>query len=137
VGGGVIAANRIAPVAIDFRGHEIAHADRFLDRLDAMRARGDVKKDVDARHLVISCSMLGLCFLDKGLPELAIKWYQRGLAAPSVSEEDSLGLLYDLGNVYLSVGDNSTAYHTYVELYGINSNYRDVVAKLEELGRAR
>jgi tetratricopeptide (TPR) repeat protein len=87
-------------------------------------------------HLVSCCSMLGLCFLDKGLPQLAIKWYQRGLAAPSVSEEDSLGLLYDLGNVYLSVGDTPSAYRTYVELYGINSNYRDVVAKIEELNRA-
>ena len=30
-------------------------------------------------HLVLCCSMLGLCFLDKGLPELAIRWYRRGL----------------------------------------------------------
>jgi tetratricopeptide (TPR) repeat protein len=27
----------------------------------------------DPRHLVLCCSMLGLCFLDKGLPELAVK----------------------------------------------------------------
>jgi AcrR family transcriptional regulator len=29
--------------------------DGVVARLDAMRARGDVKKDVDARHLVLSC----------------------------------------------------------------------------------
>jgi AcrR family transcriptional regulator len=29
--------------------------DGIVARLDAMKARGDVKKDVDARHLVISC----------------------------------------------------------------------------------
>jgi AcrR family transcriptional regulator len=29
--------------------------DGIVARLDAMRARGDVKKDVDARHLVLSC----------------------------------------------------------------------------------
>ena len=29
--------------------------DGIVARLDAMRARGDVKKDVDTRHLVISC----------------------------------------------------------------------------------
>jgi tetratricopeptide (TPR) repeat protein len=85
-------------------------------------------------HLVSCCSMLGLCFLDKGLPELAIKWYRRGLAAPNVAEDDALGLLYDLGNVQMSLGEPEEAYKTFVELYGINTNYRDVVAKLEELG---
>jgi tetratricopeptide (TPR) repeat protein len=88
----------------------------------------------DASHLVLCCSMLGLCFLDKGLPDLAVKWYRRALEAPAISEEDQLGMLYDLGNVYMQVGDNATAYNTFAELYGINAHYRDVVAKLEELG---
>ncbi len=87
--------------------------------------------------LVSCCSMLGLCFLDKGLPELAIKWYRRGLDSGQASEDDHLGLLYDMGNVYDSTGDVETAYKTFVEIYGINTNYRDVVARIEELGRRR
>ncbi|HKH46042.1 MAG TPA: tetratricopeptide repeat protein [Thermoanaerobaculia bacterium] len=89
----------------------------------------------DASHLVLCCSMLGLCFLDKGLPDLAIKWYRRALEAPSLSEEDQLGMLYDLGNVYMQTGDNASAYNTFAELYGVDANYRDVTAKLEELAR--
>ena len=89
----------------------------------------------DARHLVLCCSMLGLCFLDKGLPELAVKWYRRGLEAPGLSEEDNLGLLYDLGCAYLDLDDKASAYKAFVDLYGINTNYRDVVARIEELGR--
>ncbi|MBW8877039.1 MAG: hypothetical protein JF614_18900 [Acidobacteria bacterium] len=85
-------------------------------------------------HLVLCCSMLGLCFLDKGLPELAIRWYRRGLDAPGVNEEDTLGLLYDLGCAHLAVGDKETAYKVFVDLYGMDTNYRDVVARLEELG---
>jgi len=85
-------------------------------------------------HLVLCCSMLGLCFLDKGLPELAIRWYRRGLEAPGVGEEDTLGLLYDLGCAHIAVGDKESAYKTFVDLYGIDTNYRDVVARLEELG---
>lgn len=84
-------------------------------------------------HLVDCCSMLGLCFLDKGLPELAIKWYRRGLDSPGLSEQESLGLLYDLGSAYVSMGEQEQAYRTFVEIYGINTNYRDVVARLEEL----
>lgn len=87
----------------------------------------------DSRHLVISSSMLGLCFLDKGLPELAVKWYRRGMEAPNLAEDDMMGLMYDLGNAYMAMGDMSSAFATFVELYGINTNYRDVVAKLEEL----
>lgn len=89
----------------------------------------------DPIHLVDCCSMLGVSFLEKGLPELAVKWYQRGLTAPDLKEEVTLSLLYDMGNVYLSMGDEAAARKTFVELYGINSNYRDVVAKIEELGR--
>jgi tetratricopeptide (TPR) repeat protein len=91
----------------------------------------------DARYLVLCCSMLGLCFVDKGLPELAIKWYRRALEHPGISGDDSLGMMYDLGNVYMSMGDDATAYKTFVDLYGIDTSYRDVVAKLEELGRPR
>ncbi|HEX5720470.1 MAG TPA: hypothetical protein VF179_30220 [Thermoanaerobaculia bacterium] len=87
----------------------------------------------DARHLIICCSMLGLCFLDKGLPELSIKWYRRGLDAADLADDDRLGLMYDLGNAYIAMGDDMSAYGTFVELYGIKTNYRDVVAKLEEL----
>jgi pilus assembly protein FimV len=87
----------------------------------------------DGRYLVVSSSMLGLCFLDKGLPELSVKWYRRGMEAPNLAEDDMLGLMYDLGNAYMAMGDMSSAFATFVELYGINTNYRDVVAKLEEL----
>jgi tetratricopeptide (TPR) repeat protein len=91
----------------------------------------------DARYLVQCCSMLGLCFLDKGLPELAVKWYSRGLEAESLSDEDTLGLLYDLGCSYMAMGDNAAAARTFVDLYGLNTNYRDVVAKIEQLGQAQ
>jgi len=90
----------------------------------------------DPRHLVLCCSMLGLCFLDKGLPELSVKWYRRGLDADDLSEDDTLGLLYDLGCAYLALEDKASAYKVFVDLYGINTNYRDVVARIEELGRS-
>jgi len=91
----------------------------------------------EPRFLVDCASLLGGCFLEKGLPELAIKWFQRGLEIPNLPEDAFLGLLYDLGNVYIFQGDPEKARKTFVEIYGVNSNYRDVVAKLAELERAR
>jgi hypothetical protein len=87
----------------------------------------------DPAYLVSCASMLGLCFNEKGLPELAVKWYKRGLDAPDVSDDDRAGLLYDLGEALVAAGDRMAAYHTFVDLYGINTNYRDVVARLAEL----
>ncbi len=77
--------------------------------------------------------MLGACFLEKGFPDLAVKWYKRGLEEPNLAEEESLSLLYDLGSVYAVSGEREAAYEVFVEIYGINSHYRDVVARLEEL----
>ena len=87
----------------------------------------------DPRYLVDCCSLLAASFVDKGFPELAVKWYQRGLDSPSLSEEESLGLLYELGNLHVSLGDEDKARERFVEIYGINSNYRDVVARLKDL----
>lgn len=88
------------------------------------------------QFLVDCCSLLGASFLEKGFPELAVKWYERGLEAPKASDEEKLGLLYELGNLYLTTGARGTAKKTFAEIYGANSNYRDVVAKLEELRQA-
>ena len=87
----------------------------------------------DPRYLVDCCSLLAASFVDKGFPELAVKWYLRGLASPSLTEEESLGLLYELGNLHRSLGEEDKARERFVEIYGVNSNYRDIVAKLQEL----
>jgi len=87
----------------------------------------------DPRYLVDSCSMLAGCFVDKGFPELAIKWFERGLESPAITEEEVWGLRYELGSLYQQMGEVEKAHEEFVEIYGANSNFRDVVAKLEEL----
>lgn len=91
----------------------------------------------DPRYLVESSSMLGICFMEKGLPELAVRWYRKGLESPQISEEVTLGLLYDMGIAYMSLGDYDAAYKTFVEIYGMNSNFRDTAGKLQELAPLR
>jgi tetratricopeptide (TPR) repeat protein len=83
------------------------------------------------------CSLLGLCFLEKGMPQLAIKWYGKGLAAPGIRDTETAGLLYDLARVYQDTGDTNLAYTTFLEVYGMNTNYRDVVERVRDLEEAR
>ncbi|HWS71674.1 MAG TPA: tetratricopeptide repeat protein, partial [Thermoanaerobaculia bacterium] len=42
----------------------------------------------DPKRAVECASMLGLCFLEKGMPQLAIKWYRKGLEMPELTEEE-------------------------------------------------
>ncbi len=87
----------------------------------------------DPRYLVECCSLLGQCFQEKDFPDLAIKWYRKGLDSPYITEEENLGLLYEMGNLHLANGDRDAARKAFTEIYGSNSNFRDVVAKLAEL----
>jgi tetratricopeptide (TPR) repeat protein len=87
----------------------------------------------DPLHAVECCAMLGLCFLEKGLPQLAVKWYRKGLETIGVKEDDRLGLQYALAGVFEQIGDREGAYRTYLDIFGSNAHYRDVPARLNEL----
>ena len=81
--------------------------------------------------------MLGLCFLEKGMPQLAIKWYRKGLEMPEIKEEENIGLLYDLGSAYVEVGDTDNAQKSFMEVYSLNSNYRDIVSRIKQVEDAK
>ena len=91
----------------------------------------------DPGRAVECCSMLGLCFLEKGMPQLAIKWYRKGLETPRITETETVGLLYDLAMVYQSTGDLDNAYQTFLEVYGFDTGFRDVAARVRELETVR
>ena len=91
----------------------------------------------DPGRAVECCSMLGHCFLEKGMPQLAIKWFRKGLETPGIAELETAGMLYDLARVYQDTGDMDSAYKTFQEVYGLNANYRDVVQRVKELEAVR
>jgi tetratricopeptide (TPR) repeat protein len=124
-------AEVLSPEAYDTH-YNLGIAYREMGLVD--EAIGEFQLSAKAPELLVdSCSMLGACFLEKGFPDLAVKWYKRGLEEPGLDEEESLSLLYDLGSVYATSGEREAAYEVFVEIYGVNSHYRDVVARLEEL----
>lgn len=90
----------------------------------------------DDGRLLECSSMLGICFLEKGMPKLAIKWFEKGLKAPGRSDEEYQGLRYDLAIAYEADGDADRALVLFSELYGQNANFRDVAAKVRELKAA-
>ncbi len=87
----------------------------------------------DPQRLVPCCSMLGICFREKGMNNLAVKWYQRGLERPGDKDEEYQGLKYDLAVLYMEMGDYARSQELFTDVYGLNAKYRDVSQKMKEL----
>lgn len=91
-------------------------------------------KDPDL--FLICCSMLGLCFREKGMPRIAEKWYRKGLDYGQASNQGAtevLGLLYDLGTLHLEAGQQEEARNCFTDVYASDAGYRDVAARLRLL----
>ena len=90
----------------------------------------------DESRLLECASMLGICFVEKGMPKLAVKWFEKGLSAPGRNEEEYQGLRYDLASALEQSGEAGRALALYTELYGQDASFRDVADKLRQLGDA-
>lgn len=80
-----------------------------------------------------ACSLLAICFMEKKMPAIAVKWYNRALETPGLDEEASLALQYDLGLAYEQAGDSRNALERFTEVYSQNIDFRDVADKIREL----
>jgi tetratricopeptide (TPR) repeat protein len=87
----------------------------------------------DPSRTIECCGILGLCFRDKGMPDLALKWYRRGLDMPGIDEDQSLGLRYDMAEVYREKGEFGEALKAYTDVFGVDSTYRDVSTRIKEM----
>jgi tetratricopeptide (TPR) repeat protein len=80
-----------------------------------------------------ACSLLAICFMEKKMPAIAVKWYLRALETPGLEEEALLALQYDLGVAYEQAGDSRNALERFTEVYSQNIDFRDVAEKIREL----
>jgi pilus assembly protein FimV len=76
---------------------------------------------------------LAQCFLDKGVPEAAIRWYEKALKLPSLDQETRTALHYELASSYETAQDKNTALQHFMEVYGSNIDYRDVGERIKAL----
>ena len=92
-----------------------------------------VKAGDGSSRFLQCCNMLGHCFMRKGMPEAAVSWFKKGLAAPGHSEDEYQALRYELGSAYEQLGDFKQARDFYTEVYGVDVSYREVADKLTQL----
>jgi len=79
------------------------------------------------------CTLLAVCFMDKGMPALAAQWYLRALEAPDLDPEGRLAVYYDLGMAFEKAGNTTAALEKFTEVYSQNIDYRDVAEKIRLL----
>ena len=76
---------------------------------------------------------LAQCFLDKGVPEAAIRWYEKALHIPGLDNEARVAINYELGSACETAQDKPAALRHFTDVYGANIDYRDVAERIQAL----
>ncbi|MGA8617346.1 MAG: tetratricopeptide repeat protein [Candidatus Sulfotelmatobacter sp.] len=118
--------------------YNLGIAFREMGLLD--EAIGELQKTcqaVDRGHsfpqVMQTYTWLAQCFLDKGIPQAAIRWYDKALHAPGIDEETRTALHYELAAAHETAGDKPSALKHFMEVYGRNIDYRDVAERIKPL----
>jgi tetratricopeptide (TPR) repeat protein len=99
----------------------------FQDAINMVRA------DDGTRRFFQCCNLLGHCFMEQGMPNLALMWYRRALETPNLNDEEKQALLYETANAYEMGGEMPKAVEFFEQIYAVNVDYRDVSSRLESL----
>ncbi len=127
-----------APVEDPETHYNLGVAFREMGLLDeAISELQKVCQSVDRGHpfpsLMQTYTWLAQCFLDKGVPEAAIRWYERALQIPGLDGEARMALHYELGSSYQAADNKTAALSHFMEVYGNNIDYRDVAERIKAL----
>jgi len=76
---------------------------------------------------------LAQCFLEKGVPEAAVRWYEKALQVPTIDGETRVALNYELAAAFETAGDKPAALKHFMDVYGTNIDYRDVAERIRAL----
>ena len=84
-------------------------------------------------QLMQAYTWLAQCFLDKGVPEAAVRWYEKALLLPKLDPETRIALHYELACSFETAQNKPAALKHFLEVYGSNIDYRDVAERIKAL----
>lgn len=84
----------------------------------------------DPERTLECCSMLSICEQARGDLKAAVDWLRQGIEAPGFPPEDSIGLRYDLAEIFLQQGQPALAAAEFKAVHTMDPDYRDVAARL-------
>jgi tetratricopeptide (TPR) repeat protein len=108
--------------------------DLFEEALEEFQTAASLVSPADGTPRYLQCcNLLGHCFMQKSVPELAVRWFNKGLDTPAASEDERQALRYELAAAYEQMGDLEKALSLFTEVYGVDVSYRGVKDRLREL----
>jgi len=96
-----------------------------------------VQPNDPTRRFFHCANLLGHCFMQKSMPNLALTWYQRALETPGLSDEEKQGIWYELALAYEAEGDVDNAGRYFEQVYAENIDYRDVSERVKNISVSR
>jgi tetratricopeptide (TPR) repeat protein len=96
-------------------------------------AVGLVQPNDPTRRFFHCANLLGHCFMQKSMPNLALTWYQRALETPGLSDEEKQGIWYELASAYEADGDMENAGRYFEQVYAENIDFRDVSERVRNM----
>lgn len=105
--------------------------DLFEDALEEFQIAVNLTAPGDGTSRYLQCcNLLGHCFMQTGVPELAVKWFMKGLNTPAINEDERTALNYEIAAAYEQAGDLNRALEFFTEVYGVNVSFRSVNDRL-------
>jgi tetratricopeptide (TPR) repeat protein len=92
-----------------------------------------VAADDGTRRFFQCANLLGHCFMQSGMAQLALTWYKRALETRGLSDEEKQGLWYELAGAFEANGDTANAERYYEQVYAENVDFRDVGERIRNL----
>jgi tetratricopeptide (TPR) repeat protein len=87
----------------------------------------------DPKRFLQSSTLLGVCYMEKGLYPLAVDVLGRMLKEMNDKEDSYWAVKYDLADAHEKNGDLKEALALYTDVYGWNAKYRDIAEKISGL----
>jgi tetratricopeptide (TPR) repeat protein len=92
-----------------------------------------VRNNDGTRRFFACATLLGHCFMQRGMPHLAVKWLERSLETNDLSKEEKQGVWYELAAAYEADGNTDDAGRYYEQVYAENVNFRDVSERIRSI----
>jgi hypothetical protein len=92
-----------------------------------------IERGHEFSQIVQTYTWLAQCFIDKGVPDAAIRWFEKALTIPGLDQEAKLAIHYELGSACEHAQDKAAALRHFTAVYGGNIDYRDVAERIQAL----
>jgi tetratricopeptide (TPR) repeat protein len=92
-----------------------------------------VEPNDGTRRFFQCANMLGHCFMQLGKANLAVRWFLRTLETVDISDDERMGIWYELALAYDADRDHANASRYFEQVYAENINFRDVAERVNSM----